>query len=437
MRISVFGLGYVGTVSAGCLSAAGHTVVGVDTNPQKVDCINSGHAPIIEPEIDALIEEGVRKGRLRATTVPEDAILSSELSLVCVGTPSLGNGNLDSSHVERACEEIGIALQRKATSHLVIIRSTLLPGTTDDILIPRLEAASGRRHGPDLGVCYNPEFLREGSSVKDFYDPPKIVIGQDDVANGRSVAELFVALDAPVVRTSIRVAEMVKYVDNAFHALKVSFANEIGNICKEAGVDSHEVMSIFCADRKLNLSAAYLKPGFAFGGSCLPKDLRALTYHAKRCDVETPLLSAILSSNGHQIRLGIERIASFQKKRIAFVGMSFKPSSDDLRESPLVAIIETLLGKGYSVRVYDPNVSMNRLIGANRRYVDEHLPHLSSILVDSLEDLLAESEVIVLGHSSEDGRSATRAARSGQVVLDLVGVGRGVRTCAQYVGMSW
>lgn len=437
MRISVFGLGYVGTVCAGCLSAGGHTVVGVDINPQKVDCINSGNAPIIEPEIHALIEEGVRKGRLRATTVPEDAILSSELSLVCVGTPSLGNGNLDSSHVEGACEEIGIALQRKATSHLVIIRSTLLPGTTDEILIPRLEAASGRRHGPDLGVCYNPEFLREGSSVRDFYDPPKIVIGQDDVANGRSVAELFVALDAPVVRTSIRVAEMVKYVDNAFHALKVTFANEIGNICKEAGVDSHEVMSIFCADRKLNLSAAYLKPGFAFGGSCLPKDLRALTYHAKRCDVETPLLSAILSSNGHQIRLGIERIASFQKKRIAFVGMSFKPSSDDLRESPLVAIIETLLGKGYSLRVYDPNVSMNRLIGANRRYLDEHLPHLSSILVDSLEDLLAESEVIVLGHSSEDGRSATRAARSGQVVLDLVGIGRDVRTDARYVGMSW
>jgi GDP-mannose 6-dehydrogenase len=437
MRISVFGLGYVGTVSAGCLSAAGHTVVGVDVNPQKVDCVNSGRAPIVEPEIDALIEEGVRKGRLRATTVPEDAILSSELSLVCVGTPSLGNGNLDSSHVEGACAEIGIALKRKATSHLVIIRSTLLPGTTDEILIPRIEAAAGRRHGPDLGVCYHPEFLREGTSVKDFYNPPKIVIGEDGAVNGQRVVDMYVSPDAPVVRTSIRVAEMVKYVDNAFHALKVSFANEIGNICKQTGVDSHEVMSIFCLDRKLNLSAAYLKPGFAFGGSCLPKDLRALTYQAKRCDVETPLLRAILSSNEHQIRLGIDRIVSFQKKRIGFVGMSFKSGSDDLRESPLVAIIETLLGKGYAVRVYDPHVSMNRLIGANRRYVDERLPHLSSVLVDSLDELVAESEMIVLGHASEYGRSAMRAARSGQVVLDLVGVGRDVRTCAQYVGLAW
>ena len=248
---------------------------------------------------------------------------------------------------------------------------------------------------------------------------------------------MYAALDAPTVRPSIRVAEMVKYVDNAFHAMKVSFANEIGNICKQVGADSHEVMSIFCLDQKLNLSSAYLKPGFAFGGSCLPKDLRALTHQAKRCDIETPLLSAILPSNHHQVQLGIERIVSFQKKRIGFVGMSFQPDSDDLRESPLVAIVETLLGKGYTVRVHDPHVSMNRLIGANRRYVDEHLPHLSSVLVDSLEQLVAESEVIVLGHGTENARSATRAARSGQVVLDLVGVGRDIPTSAVYVGMSW
>jgi GDP-mannose 6-dehydrogenase len=437
MRLSVFGLGYVGTVCAGCLSAAGHEVIGVDINPQKVECVNSGRAPIIEPEIDELIEEGVRKGRLSATTVAGDAVLNSELSLVCIGTPSLGNGNLDSSYVESACEQIGAALRRKAAPHLVVIRSTLLPGTTESILIPRLEAASGRRHGPSLGVCYSPEFLREGSSVRDFYNPPKIVIGQDVASNGQAVAEMYAALDAPTVRPSIRVAEMVKYVDNAFHAMKVSFANEIGNICKQVGADSHEVMSIFCLDQKLNLSSAYLKPGFAFGGSCLPKDLRALTHQAKRCDIETPLLSAILPSNHHQVQLGIERIVSFQKKRIRFVGMSFKPDSDDLRESPLVAIVETLLGKGYTVRVHDPHVSMNRLIGANRRYVDEHLPHLSSVLVDSLEQLVAESEVIVLGHGTENARSATRAARSGQVVLDLVGVGRDIPTSAVYVGMSW
>ena len=437
MRISVFGLGYVGTACAGCLSAAGHQVVGVDINPQKVDCINGGRAPIIEPEIGELIEQSVRKGRLSATTIAAEAVLDSELSLVCVGTPSLGNGNLDSSYVESACEQIGTALRGKATPHLVVVRSTLLPGTTESRLIPRLEAASGRRHGTGLGVCYSPEFLREGSLVKDFYSPAKIVIGQDVTANGQIVAEMYTALDAPIVRTSIRIAEMVKYVDNAFHALKVSFANEVGNICKQVGVDSHEVMSIFCLDQKLNLSSAYLKPGFAFGGSCLPKDLRALTYHATRCDVETPLLRAVLSSNEYQVQLGIERIVSFQKKRIGFVGMSFKPDSDDLRESPLVAIVETLLGKGYTVRVHDQHVSKNQLIGANRRYVDQHLPHLSSVLVDSLDQLLTESEVIVLGHGSEQARAATRGARSGQVILDLIGVGRGIPTSAQYVGMSW
>jgi GDP-mannose 6-dehydrogenase len=433
----VFGLGYVGTVSAGCLSAAGHSVVGVDIAAQKVDCINGGQAPIVEPEIDALIEENVRKGRLRATTDPDDAIASSELSLVCVGTPSLGNGNLDSSHVVGACEQIGTALRGKAGAHLVVVRSTLLPGTTDDLLIPRLEAAAGRRRGAGLGVCYNPEFLREGSSVKDFYNPPKIVVGQDSPADGASVVDMYGGLDAPVVRTSIRVAEMVKYVDNAFHALKVTFANEIGNICQTAGVDSHEVMSIFCMDRKLNLSPAYLRPGFAFGGSCLPKDLRALTYHAKRFDVDIPLLGSVLSSNGAQIRLGIERIVALQKKRIGFVGMSFKPDSDDLRESPLVAMMETLIGKGYAVRVHDPHVSMARLVGANRRYIDEHLPHLSSLLIDSLDALVADAEVIVLGHGSEHSRLAMRAASPDQIVLDLVGVGRGVETRARYLGFSW
>ena len=273
--------------------------------------------------------------------------------------------------------------------------------------------------------------------MKDFYNPPKIVIGQDDAANGRTVAEMYTGLEAPVVRTSIRTAEMVKYVDNAFHALKVSFANEIGNICKQASVDSHEVMSIFCMDRKLNLSPAYLKPGFAFGGSCLPKDLRALTYQARRFDLESPVLGAILASNGHQIRLGVERAIGFGKKRIGFVGMSFKPASDDLRESPLVAMIETLLGKGYAVRVFDPYVSMNRLVGANRKYVAEHLPHLSSLMVDSLEELMAESEVLVLGHASEQARAATLTARPEQIVLDLVGGARDLRTAGRYVGMSW
>src|SRR4029453_268318 len=340
MRISIFGLGYVGTVCAGCLVATGHTVEGVDVNPTKVDLINSGLSPIVEPGIDELISQGRRKEKLSATTSVINAVESSEVSLVCVGTPSQTNGSLDLTYVKRVCEEIGRVLQDKKSYHLVILRSTMLPGTTEDLAIPTIEACSGRKIGQTLGVCYNPEFLREGSSVRDFFNPPKIVIGENDKASGEVAIQLYQGVKAPLIRTSVRVAEMVKYTDNAFHALKITFANEIGNVCKGLGVDSHQVMSIFCEDTKLNLSPAYLKPGFAFGGSCLPKDLRALPHRAKTLDLETPVLNAILRSNAHQVLLGLQKITHLRKKRIGFLGMSFKAHTDDLRESPLVEVIE-------------------------------------------------------------------------------------------------
>ena len=437
MEISIFGLGYVGTVCAGCLASEGHTVVGIDVNPSKVDGMNAGVPPIVEPKLPELFADGHKSRRLSATTSAADAIQATSVSLVCVGTPSQVNGNLDLTYMKRVCEEIGTALRHKRSPHLVVLRSTMLPGTTEDVLIPILESCSGKRLGQGFDVCYNPEFLREGTSVADFYNPPKIVVGEQRSGSGEAVLQMYAGIAAPVVRTSIRVAEIVKYCDNAFHALKVSFANEIGNLCKRIGVDSHEVMGIFCQDRKLNLSAAYLKPGFAFGGSCLPKDLRALAYQAKRLDLDSPLLNAILQSNAVQVQLGLQLITSVGKKRIGFLGMAFKPDTDDLRESPLVSVIETLLGKGYRVRIYDRNVSTSRLIGANRRFIEEHIPHLSSLLVEDIAELTAESEVIVVGHQAPEFVQAVEALRSDQTVIDLARPAKRVTTAARYEGICW
>ena len=437
MNISIFGLGYVGTVCAGCLAAEGHTVVGVDVNPAKVESLNCGVGPIVEPEVASLIQEGKKLGRLSATMSPAEAIRASDISFVCVGTPSRLNGGLDLVYVTRVCEEIGTALRSKTSHHLVALRSTMLPGTTDELLIPTLEKHSGKRSGCELTICYNPEFLREGSSVHDFYHPPKIVIGETAPSSGEPLLQLYAKIEAPVIRTSLRAAEMVKYADNAFHALKVSFANEIGNLCKKTGVDSHEVMKIFCQDTKLNLSPAYLKPGFAFGGSCLPKDLRALTYHAKSYDLETPLLSAILHSNAAQVKLGIQTILNSGKRRIGFLGMAFKPNTDDLRESPLVEVIETLLGKGCAIQIYDRQVLMSRLIGANKRFIDEHIPHLSVLLVQELDALLVQSEVIVVGYQSPEFGAALQRLRPDQMVIDFAGVARPVDMTATYDGLCW
>jgi GDP-mannose 6-dehydrogenase len=437
MKISVFGLGYVGTVSAGCLAGSCHTVWGVDVNVDKVASINSGAAPIVEPEISDFISKAQKQGLLKATVSSAEGILNTDVSFICVGTPSQANGSLDLTHLKRVCEDIGAALQNKKTSHTIVFRSTTLPGTTEDVAIPILEKHSGKTIGNGLFVCYNPEFLREGTSVKDYYHPPKIVIGERNAGEGDAVEEVYAGINAPTIRTSIRAAEMVKYSDNAFHALKVTFANEIGSMCKRLGIDSHAVMDIFCQDTKLNLSKVYLKPGFAFGGSCLPKDLRALSYQAKRTDVDVPVLNAILQSNASHIKGVIQRIVSLGKKRVGFLGMTFKPDTDDLRESPLVEVIETLLGKGFQVKIYDRNVATSHLIGANKRFIEEHIPHLSSLLVERAEDVVDTAQVVVVGYASAEFVPALKSMRADQLIIDLARIEGRESFTASYDGVCW
>jgi GDP-mannose 6-dehydrogenase len=420
MKISVFGLGYVGCVSAACFAREGHEVLGVDVSLNKVQIINQGNSPIVEEGIGEIIGEAVSAGRLKATTDSGAAIHSSEVSVVCVGTPSNANGSLDLRYVKRVCQEIGVALKSKSNRHVVVIRSTMLPGTIRDTVLPALEEASGKSAGDGFGVCINPEFLREGTSLKDFYAPPFTLIGADDESTAETVRQLYTAINAPLLVTSTKTAEMVKYVCNCFHALKVSFANEVGNICKALGVDSHEVMDIFCQDKKLNLSAYYLKSGFAFGGSCLPKDLRAITYKAKELDVEVPVLSAILPSNRLQIERALEMVVSTGKKRIGVLGFSFKAGTDDLRESPMVSLIETLIGKGFQLSIYDRHVSLARLFGANKEYIEREIPHISQLMRASIAEVLESSEVIVVGNKAEEFRQIESRLGGDQQVIDLV-----------------
>ena len=437
MKISVFGLGYVGTVSAGCLAASGHTVWGVDVNVDKVASINSGTAPIVEPNISDFIAKALTQGLLKATVSSEEGILNTDVSFICVGTPSRVNGSLDLTYLKRVCEDIGAALQNKKSSHTIVFRSTTLPGTTEEVAIPILEKHSGKTIGKGFHVCYNPEFLREGTSVNDYYHPPKIVIGERNGGEGDVIEEIYAGIKAPTIRTSIRAAEMVKYSDNAFHALKVAYANEIGSMCKSFGIDSHVVMDIFCQDTKLNLSKVYLKPGFAFGGSCLPKDLRALSYQAKRADVEVPILNAILQSNAVHIKGVIQRIVALGKKRVGFLGMTFKPDTDDLRESPLVEVIETLLGKGFHVKIYDRNVATSRLIGANKQFIGEHIPHLSSLLVERAEDAVDTAQVVVVGYASAEFVPALKSMRADQLIIDLARIEGHENFTASYDGICW
>jgi GDP-mannose 6-dehydrogenase len=438
VRISVFGLGYVGSVSAGCLAALGHEVVGVDVNPVKVDMINAGQSPVIEAELDALIAAGVESGRLRAGTSAGEAIAASDVSFVCVGTPSDSNGDLNLAYVERVCQEIGEALATSGDYHVVVVRSTMLPGSTDECVIPILESASGRQAGRNFGVSYNPEFLREGTAIYDFQHPPFTLVGQYDHRGAEIAADLYGGVDAPLLIVPLKVAEMVKYANNAFHALKVTFANEIGNICKEQGIDSHQVMDIFCRDDKLNLSSHYLRPGFAFGGSCLPKDLRALLYRAHRLDLRLPVLEAILPSNELQVRRGFELIRRTGCKEVGVLGFSFKAGTDDLRESPLVELIETLIGKGYQVKVYDRNVSLARLHGANRAYIEREIPHIASLMCDSMEEVVSESELIVVGNEAPEFRQVLDRVRQDQVVVDLVRLWNDIDELdARYEGICW
>jgi len=436
MRISIFGLGYVGAVSAGCLAHDGHTLVGVDPNQTKVDLINQGVSPIVEKDIGEMIAQAVAAGRLRATTSVRDAVHSSEMSLVCVGTPSQLNGNLDLSFVRRVCDEIGTALRDKAGFHVVVIRSTMLPGSMRNIVLPALEVSSGKQAGLDFGVCNNPEFLREGTAVYDYYHPPKTVIGETDVAAGDALVQLYTGMDAPLVRTDVETAEMVKYADNCWHALKVTFANEIGNVCKATGIDGHKVMDIFCQDTKLNLSPYYMKPGFAFGGSCLPKDVRALTYKARSLDVDVPVLDAILRSNERQVRKAVEMIVAKGTRKVGVLGFAFKAGTDDLRESPMVDVIETLIGKGYDLRLYDRNVNLAALTGANRDFILNHIPHISRLMVDTVQAVTDFADVVVIGNGAAEFRALPGALRPGQVIVDLVRIAD--RTSGDaYDGICW
>src|SRR5215218_5346097 len=438
MKVSVFGLGYVGSVSAASFAADGHEVVGVDVNADKVAAVNAGRSPIVEPGLDDLLAKGAADGRLRATMDTGDAVQSTEVSLLCVGTPSRKNGSLDLTYLERVAEQIGEALKEKETYHVVVVRSTVLPGTTHDVVIPALERESGKKYGEGFGVSVNPEFLREGTALKDFRKPPLTLVGHNHAADASGTIALYQSIDAPLVTTSIRVAEMIKYTSNTWHALKVSFANEIGNLCKRLDVDSHEVMSIFCQDQKLNLSPYYLKPGFAFGGSCLPKDVRALQYRAKEVDVEMPVIESILGSNRLQIEHAIDLVVQSGHKRVGLLGFSFKAGTDDLRESPIVILAEALLGKGYQLKIYDKNVSLARLVGANREYIEHQIPHLSSLLCETVDEVIERSDVIVVGNAAPEFTDAVTRCTERQTVIDLVRLPIDRETVrARYEGICW
>jgi GDP-mannose 6-dehydrogenase len=437
MNISIFGLGYVGVVSAGCLASIGHKIIGVDVNEDKVAMLNDGVSPIVEKDLPELLARGKEKGLISATIDTSKAIESTEISLICVGTPSRANGSLNTKHIENVCEEIGVCLKNKTEPHTLVFRSTMLPGTCRETIIPLLEKTSEKKEDKDFFVVFNPEFLREATAVYDFNNPPKTVVGSNTPSAADKGLNFYNGLPGPMIKTTLEIAEMVKYVDNNFHALKITYANEIGHICEKMGIDSHEVMDIFVQDTKLNISPYYLKPGFAFGGSCLPKDLRATNYMAKMLDLETPLLNSMIHSNNIQILTTIKKIMAFGKKKIGIAGFSFKAGTDDMRESPLVEVIETLIGKGYDLKLYDTNVNLARLVGANKEYINNHIPHISSLMVDSLDDLLADREVKVIGNKDEEFKRLLGDSRDDQIIFDLVRIGEVSNTRNNYQGICW
>jgi GDP-mannose 6-dehydrogenase len=425
MRVSVFGLGYVGCVTGAGLARAGHEVTGVDVNEEKVAMVGAGRSPIVEPGLGDLMAEVVAAGRLRATASSAAAVAASDVALICVGTPGLPNGRLGTGDLERVGREIGAALRGRSGTYTVVLRSTVLPGTTEELLLPALRAGAGEAQGPaggsrlEVRVAVNPEFMREGSSLHDFARPPITLAGCAEEATASLLRGLYASVDAPFIETSIRTAEIAKYVSNAFHALKVCFANEIGDLCEALGIDPQEVTRIFLMDRKLNVSEAYLRPGFAFGGSCLPKDLRALLYAGRAVDLPLPLLSAVLPSNEAQTRRAVNSVLQTRRRRIGVVGLAFKHGTDDLRESPMVTLVETLIGKGCDVRILDRSVAIARLTGANRRYIQEEIPHISSLMCDSAEELLAHAEVVVIGSWGDEAARVLRAADPDRIVIDL------------------
>ncbi|MCF5582829.1 nucleotide sugar dehydrogenase [Pseudomonas syringae] len=420
MRISIFGLGYVGAVCAGCLSARGHDVVGVDISSTKIDLINNGKSPIVEPGLEELLQKGLATGKLRGTTDFAEAIRATDLSMICVGTPSKKNGDLELDYIESVCREIGYVLRDKATRHTIVVRSTVLPGTVANVVIPILEDCSGKKAGVDFGVAVNPEFLRESTAIKDYDLPPMTVIGEFDKASGDVLQSLYEELDAPIIRKDIAVAEMIKYTCNVWHATKVTFANEIGNIAKAVGVDGREVMDVVCQDKALNLSQYYMRPGFAFGGSCLPKDVRALTYRAGSLDVEAPLLNSLMRSNTSQVQNAFDMVASYDTRKVALLGLSFKAGTDDLRESPLVELAEMLIGKGFELSIFDSNVEYARVHGANKEYIESKIPHVSSLLNSDFDQVIDNSDVIILGNRDERFRALANKTPEGKRVIDVV-----------------
>jgi GDP-mannose 6-dehydrogenase len=437
MKISVFGMGYVGCVSAACLADQGHDVIGVDINQPKIDLINSGKTPIIEEGMEDLVARVVERKKLIATFDAKKAITDSDITMITVGTPSKANGDLDLIYVERVAAKIGQLLANKKGFHIIVLRSTVLPGTTENLLIPIIEENSHKKVYVDFDVYFNPEFLREGSSIKDFYNPPFTVLGAHDTKASSKLDELFAFIEAPYYKTSLKSAEMLKYVNNTFHGLKVAFANEVGMICKRLNIDSHEVMDLFCLDTKQNLSSYYLKPGFAFGGSCLPKDIRALTYKAKMVDYDSKILNAIVPSNENQIEEALKMIYATKKKKIGMLGLAFKAGTDDMRESPLVTMAETLIGKGYQLSIYDKNVSLAKLTGANKAFIEKEIPHISNLLASSIEEVFNLSEVIIIGSRDPDFEYIATMDMD-KPVIDLVRIATNLADAGgNYQGLCW
>lgn len=440
MNITVFGLGYVGIVSAACLARDSHRVIGVDIQPQKVDLVNSGKAPVIEPGLEELVAKGVAAGNLQATSDPGEALRHADVAIICVGTPSNNNGSLDLEYVERVCREIGRRLPSLDRSLEIVVRSTMLPGSSAR-LIEVLERESGSRAGDGFNFVVNPEFLREGSAIRDYDEPPFTIVGEIDDRRASRVCDLYAGLEAPIFRVPLGVAEVVKYASNAFHALKVVFANEIGNLCQAYGIDSHAVMEIFVQDRKLNLSPYYLKPGFSFGGSCLAKDLRALLYSAREKDILLPVLNSIIPSNRAQTEKAVALVLQQGSRKVGVIGLSFKPNTDDLRESPAVEMVERLLGKGMDIKIFDHEVSLSRLHGSNREYIEKVLPHIGALLRDSMLDVLRDSDLIVITKAldEEERDCLVEHLRPDQAVIDLVRLPR--RTVesipGEYHGIAW
>jgi GDP-mannose 6-dehydrogenase len=438
MNISIFGLGYVGSVSAACLASKGNKVIGVDPNQMKVDLLNAGKAAIIEPGLKELTASGVKDGSLCAMTDVASAILNTDLSFVCVGTPSQKNGGLDLHYVEHVCQEIGSALKDKNAYHVIACRSTMFPGSIRNLVIPTLEKYSGKKEGKDFSVCINPEFMMEGTAVYDYFNPPKNVVGSNDQRVRNIMHELnHECTGMPTIFLEVEEAEIVKYADNVWHALKVGFANEVGNVCKELNIDSHQVMDVFCQDTKLNLSPYYLKPGFAFGGSCLPKDVRAFVHASHHLNVKLPIISSVLPSNKLQVDNAVNMVMEQGNKRVGVLGFSFKANTDDLRESPMVELIERLIGKGYELTLYDKNVSEAKLYGANRDYILNHIPHISQLMVGSIDELMQQAKTIVIGNKAHEFDSVLDNAAEDQVIIDLVRMRRQVPKGVRYKGICW